>query len=57
VPAVTHYFLLSLVAVLPAIFLGRVANHRLQGEAFLNIIHGGLVCIGLILLVQAVRHP
>jgi uncharacterized protein len=56
VPAVTHYFLWSLVVVLPAIFLGRAANHRLRGEAFLEIVHGGLVCVGLILLVQAVRH-
>jgi uncharacterized protein len=56
VPAVTHYFLWSLVVVLPAIFLGRAANHRLSGEAFLEIVHAGLVCVGLILLVQAVRH-
>ena len=56
VPAVTHYFLLSLVVALPAIFLGRALNHRLRGEAFLEIVHGGLLCVGLILLVQALRH-
>ena len=56
VPAVTHYFLWSLVVVLPAIFLGRAANHRLRGEAFLEIVHAGLVGVGLILLIQAVRH-
>lgn len=56
VPAVTHYFLWSLVVVLPAIFLGRAANHHLRGEAFLQIVHGGLVCVGLALLIQAMRH-
>lgn len=56
VPAVTHYFLLSLTVALPAIFLGRVLNHRLRGEAFLQIVHGGLVCVGMVLLIQALRH-
>jgi uncharacterized membrane protein YfcA len=56
VPAVTHYFLLSLPAALPAIFLGRALNHRLRGDAFLEIVHGGLVCVGLVLLIQALRH-
>jgi uncharacterized membrane protein YfcA len=57
VPAVTHYFLLSLTVALPATFLGRMLNHRLRGEAFLEIVHGGLVCIGITLLIQAIRHP
>jgi hypothetical protein len=56
VPAVTHYFLLSLIVALPAIFLGRALNHRLRGEAFLEMVHGGLVCVGVVLLVQALRH-
>jgi uncharacterized membrane protein YfcA len=56
VPAVTHYFLLSLTVAIPSIFLGRMLNHRLRGEAFLEIVHGGLVCIGISLLIQAVRH-
>jgi hypothetical protein len=56
VPAVTHYFLLSLIVAVPAIFLGRAVNHRLRGDAFLEIVHGGLVCVGLVLLVQALRH-
>jgi len=57
VPAVTHYFLLSLTVAVPAIFLGRMLNHRLRGDAFLEIVHGGLVCIGITLLVQSMRHP
>jgi uncharacterized protein len=56
VPEVTHYFLLSLTVALPAIFLGRVLNHRLRGEAFLEMVHGGLVCVGVVLLVQALRR-
>jgi uncharacterized membrane protein YfcA len=56
VPAVTHYCLISLIVVLPAIFLGRVVNHRLRGDAFLKCVHGGLVCVGILLLIQAVRR-
>jgi hypothetical protein len=56
VPTVTHYFLLSLTVAIPAIFLGRVLNHRLRGEAFLEIVHAGLICIGITLLIQAMRH-
>ncbi len=37
VPAVTHYYLLSLLVTLPAVFLGRVVNHRLHGENFFNV--------------------
>lgn len=53
VPAVSHYYLLSLPAMLPAILLGKFVNHRLQGEAFLKYVYGGLAAIGAILLVQA----
>lgn len=53
VPAVTQYYLLSLPAMLPAILLGRVVNHRLNGESFLKYVYGGLFVIGGVLLVQA----
>jgi len=55
VPVVTHYYLLSLVLVLPAILVGRVINHRLRGDAFLKYVHVGLVLIGAALLAQALR--
>ena len=55
VPAVTRYYLISLCAALPAIFLGRVINRRLRGDAFLRYVHGGLVCVGAVLLIQAIR--
>jgi uncharacterized membrane protein YfcA len=53
VHAVTHYFVLSLPVTLLGIFLGRVINHRLQGEAFLRYIYLGLAGIGTLLLAQA----
>ena len=55
VPAVTHYYLVSLPVALPAIFLGRVANDRLRGDSFLKYVHLGLVCVGTVLLIQAIR--
>lgn len=55
VPAVTHDYLLSLPAMIPAIFLGRAVNHRLHGDVFLRYVYLGLACIGVVLLVQAIR--
>jgi uncharacterized protein len=55
VPAVTHYYLVSLPAALPAIFLGRFINHRLRGDSFLVYVYVGLMCVGVLLLTQAVR--
>lgn len=53
VPAVTHYYLVSLPVVLPTIFLGRWLNHRMRGDTFLRYVHMGLLCIGVALLTQA----
>jgi uncharacterized membrane protein YfcA len=55
VPAVTHYYLMSLPLVLAAILLGRSINRRLHGYTFLKYVHVGLVVIGAVLLVQAMR--
>lgn len=55
VPLVTHYFLMSLPVMLPAVWIGRVVNHRLQGDVFLRYVYAGLLLIGAILLAQAVR--
>ena len=54
VPAVTHYFVISLPAALPAIFLGRMVNHRLPGQSFLKYVYCGLAVIGAVLLFQAI---
>jgi hypothetical protein len=56
VPAVTHYYLFSLPAMLPAIWFGRWLNHRLRGETFLKYIYAGLTVVGLLLLVQAFQR-
>jgi uncharacterized membrane protein YfcA len=53
IPAVTHYFLLCLPVLLPAIWLGRVVNHRLHGDAFLRYVYVGLAGIGVVLLAQS----
>jgi len=55
-PAVTHYYLVSLPAVLPAIFLGRALNHRLRGDVFLRYVYLGLAGIGVLLIAQSVRQ-
>ena len=49
---VTHYFLISLPVVIPAIFLGRYLNHRIKDGAFLKYIYIALIGVGALLLVQ-----
>lgn len=53
---VTHYFLISLVTAIPATLLGGVINRRLRGDTFLRYVYIGLICIGVSLLLQAVRR-
>jgi uncharacterized membrane protein YfcA len=54
-PSVTHYYWISLLVAIPAIFLGRFLNHRLRGETFLKYLHAGLLVVGTVLLIQAIR--
>jgi uncharacterized membrane protein YfcA len=56
VPVVTHYYLLCLPVLPVGIWLGRVMNHRMHGDAFLRYVYCGLAGIGLMLLVQAMRR-
>ncbi len=49
---VIKYFLIALPAALPAIFLGRWLNHRLQGERFYSYVYFGLLVIGCVLLLN-----
>jgi len=51
---VTRYYLLSLPFTLLAIFLGRIINHRLQGDVFLKFVYLGLIAIGAVLFIKAV---
>lgn len=53
---VTHLYLLSLVAAIPAIFLGKAINQRLRHGAFLKCVYVGLACTAVVLLIQAFRH-
>ena len=55
IPEVTHYCLISLFVAIPAVFIGRIVNRRLHGDAFLKCVHGGLVCVGVVLLIQALH--
>ncbi len=55
VPTVTRYYLLSLPLTLAAVLVGRAINRRLHGRSFLMYVHVGLVVIGAVLLVQAMR--
>jgi len=52
---VSHYYLMSLPAILVAIFVGRAINRRMDGPRFLLYVHLGLAIIGVMLLVQALR--
>jgi uncharacterized protein len=54
-PAVNRFYLLSLPLVLLATFLGRAMNRRMSVQRFQLYVHGGLIVVGLVLLVQAVR--
>lgn len=50
----THYYLLSLPVTFLGVYLGRVINHRLQGDSFFKYLYAGLACIGALLLLQAI---
>ena len=52
--AVTHYYLISLPVTLAGVFLGRLINHRMRGEAFVKYLYFGLAGIGALLFVQAI---
>jgi uncharacterized protein len=49
---VTKEFLISVPAMLPAVFLGRAINHRFSDTGFLKYVYGGLVLIGGLLLFE-----
>jgi hypothetical protein len=47
---VLKLFLLSLPAVIPAVFLGRYFNRRLHGASFFKYVYWGLIVIGCLLI-------
>jgi hypothetical protein len=42
-----------LPAVFVATYLGRAINRRLEARRFLLYVHGGLIAVGVVLLLQA----
>jgi len=48
---VLKYFMVSLPAVFPAIFLGRYLNHKLGNASFFRYVYWGLLLIGVFLIV------
>jgi len=53
---VTRYFVLSLPFALLGVFGGRVINHRFHGTVFFKYLYFGLIGIGALLLIQALRR-
>ncbi|HXT12831.1 MAG TPA: sulfite exporter TauE/SafE family protein [Candidatus Angelobacter sp.] len=47
-----YYYLITLPATIPAIWLGRVANRRLSVNHFRKYVYGGLIVIGAVLALQ-----
>ncbi|WP_316803111.1 sulfite exporter TauE/SafE family protein [Pedobacter nototheniae] len=50
---VLEYFLISLPAVIPAIFLGRYLNHKIKDNSFFKYVYFGLIVIGIFLTVNS----
>ena len=53
---VTRYFVLTLPFALLGVFWGRVINHRFHGTVFFKYLYFGLIGIGALLLIQALRR-
>ncbi|QDP86763.1 sulfite exporter TauE/SafE family protein (plasmid) [Chryseobacterium sp. SNU WT5] len=52
---VNYYFLLSLTTTIPAIFLGRYLNHKLNDNSFFKYVYWSLIGIGLILILNSLK--
>lgn len=48
------YFLVSIPAIFPAVFLGRYINHKITGNSFFKYVYIGLIIIGAFLIVNSV---
>jgi uncharacterized protein len=54
-PALTRYFLLSLPVIAVATLLGRTINQRMTGPGFFRFVYLGLIVVGGVLVLQALR--
>lgn len=52
---VNRLFLQVLPAIVIGIFVGRFSNQKISAHRFNHFLHGGLIIIGILLLVQAIR--
>ncbi|MNU25374.1 sulfite exporter TauE/SafE family protein [Chryseobacterium scophthalmum] len=50
---VLKYFLVSLPAVFPAIFLGRYLNHKIKDKSFFKYVYWGLIAVGSFLIINS----
>jgi uncharacterized membrane protein YfcA len=50
---VLKYFLISLPAVFPAIFLGRYLNQKIKDNSFFKYVYFGLLAIGIFLILNS----
>lgn len=53
---VARYFALCLPAIVPAVFLGRYLNRKLQTTAFFRYVYVGLFVIGALLVALTLAH-
>jgi uncharacterized membrane protein YfcA len=49
--SVLRYFVYCLPVVVPAVFLGRYFNRRLEGSSFFKYVYAGLIVVGMLLVV------
>ncbi len=53
--AVDRLFLWSLPSILLGFFIGRLINRRLDARQFVRHLHFGLILVGFVLMIQALR--
>lgn len=53
---VLRYFALCLPVIVPAVFLGRHLNRRLQGARFFRYVHAGLIASGALLVAGTLAY-
>lgn len=53
---VFKYFLISLPAIIPAIFLGRYLNQKLKNDSFFKYVYHGLILIGGFLVINSLMN-
>lgn len=52
---VNYYFLYALSTAIPAIFLGRYLNHRINDKSFFKYVYWSLMVIGFVLILNSLK--